>query len=169
MTLPARDSSRDFATVEMCRLVREVQRLALEHLAHQYHAYDGRSAQTMGDGTPRANGELTTLERHAIARMEISSTVDQIKDDMDALPVLLSSYLAFARKAQGFRAPTAEERGERRCCENQTGRDGVGEWGEPWCMDLPVKAGLCARTYMREWRWRKLNNLAPRDVQEGVT
>jgi hypothetical protein len=159
-----RDHSRDFATVEMTRLVREVQRQALEHLAHQYHSYDGRSAQTMGDGTPRAAGELTTLERHALARMEISATIDQIHDDMNALPIMLASYLAFARKAQGFRAPTAED--APRCSPN--GRDGYMEWMDPLCQDLATKSGLCGRCYMREYRWRSTHGLTPRDVQEGA-
>lgn len=40
------------------------------------------------------------------------------------------------------------------CKHNQTGREGVLEWGDPLCDRMPTKAGLCGAHYMRWYRHR---------------
>jgi hypothetical protein len=51
-----------------------------------------------------------------------------------------------------------------RCRDAQPGRDGVLDWGDPTCEELPVKAGTCSACYQRERRWRIGAGLAERDT-----
>ena len=55
------------------------------------------------------------------------------------------------------------------CSDNQHGREGVAEWGDPACMEIPAKSGLCTRDYQRERKWRTTVDLADRSEPSGQT
>lgn len=44
--------------------------------------------------------------------------------------------------------------GVKLCAENQQGREGSIEWGDPTCTELDTKAGLCSACYQAERKWR---------------
>lgn len=134
---------------------------ALAHIDRELHIVDGWPASTMSDGMPRGESPLTAVERHAEARMRLSGTRAQLVCDRDAILSLITSALHVCRDAVGMRAPMITAR----CRDNQTGRDGVIEWGDPTCEELPAKAGCCSACYQRERRWRLANALAPRKVE----
>jgi hypothetical protein len=85
-------------------------------------------------------------------------------DDRDAILSLIASALHVCRDAAGIRAPVVVAR----CNDNQVGRDGAIEWGDPTCVDIPVKAGCCSACYQRERRWRLANALAPREIEPAA-
>jgi hypothetical protein len=53
--------------------------------------------------------------------------------------------------------------GAKLCCENQQGRQGSIEWGDPTCTELPVQNGLCPRCYQNERRWRQQHEMPARE------
>jgi hypothetical protein len=48
------------------------------------------------------------------------------------------------------------------CSDNQHGREGVAEWGDPTCTALPVRSGMCWPCYQRERKHRAAAGLADR-------
>ena len=134
---------------------------ALAHLDRELHIVDGWPATTMSDGMPRGSAALTAVERGAEARVRLSGTRSTLIDDRDAIIALIASALHVCREAAGMRAPAVVAR----CKDNQVGRDGVIEWGDPTCEEIPAKAGCCAACYQRERRWRLARALAPREIE----
>jgi hypothetical protein len=135
--------------------------VALAHIDRELHIVDGWSGSTMSDGMPRGESPLTAVERHAEARLRLSGTRTQLLDDRDAILSLIASALHVCRDAAGMRSPVSVAR----CKDAQTGRDGLIEWGDTTCEEIPSKAGLCSACYQRERRWRLANALAPREIE----
>lgn len=138
---------------------------ALQHLTQERQQLDGWPTATMGDGTPRAGNSSTIPERQTEARTTIDTHINQIRDDITTIATIASSALDVCRQANSYRAPNPPRDQPTYCRDNQTRRDGTIEWGDPTCLNLPDKAGLCSACYLREWRWRKANNLGPRDIE----
>jgi hypothetical protein len=134
---------------------------ALAHIDRELHIIDGWSDSTMSDGMPRGESPLTAVERHAEARLRLSGTRAQLIDDRDAILSLIASALHVCRDAAGMRSPANVAR----CKDAQTGRDGLIEWGDPTCEEIPSKAGLCSACYQRERRYRLANGKAPREFE----
>lgn len=103
---------------------------------------------------------MTSVDRAVIARAELTSTLHQIEDDVRTLGVLISSALTVSRAALGQRAPriVVPE------CSRGVGREGVLEWGRPWCNAVPdeTRAGMCDECWQAEAAWRELHDLEPR-------
>ena len=140
---------------------------ALEHLIEE-RSHLGWPTTTMGDGGSRATSTDTRPERGASELLDINALIAQIQDDITTIASLASSALQVTRQAKGHRVPHNPQGIDPPvfCSANQMhGRQGAIEWGDPTCLNLPDKAGLCHACYLREWRWRKANNLGPRDIQ----
>ena len=138
--------------------------VALAHVDRELYVLDGWPASTMSDGMPRGEAALNAVERAADARLRLSTTRTTLIDDRDAILALIASALHVCRDAAGMRAPVDVAR----CNDNQVGREGTIEWGNPTCSEIPAKAGLCSACYQRERRWRLANALAPREIEAAA-
>lgn len=107
---------------------------------------------------------MTSVDRAVLARTQLMSTIAQIEDDTRTLAAITSSALRVARGALGQRAPRIEVPE----CNRGTGRDGVLEWGRPWCNAVPdeTRAGMCDDCWRAEAAWRELRGLEPRHRTE---
>ena len=76
-------------------------------------------------------------------REDLRDLIGAIEDHTNAL-VLLVARIRRVKHAHGVRL----------CNENQQGREGSIEWGDPTCSELPTQNGLCYSCYQRERRWR---------------
>jgi len=109
----------------------------------------------------RSTADLTSVERAADARWKMSGDLDDLRDMAATIVELINTMNTMADRALGTRAPAANVA---RCRDAQTGRDGVFEWGDTTCEELPVKVGVCSACYQRERRWRIGAGLAERDT-----
>jgi len=138
--------------------------IALAHVDRELNIIDGWPASTMSDGMPRGESTLTAVERAAEARVRLSGVRSTMLDDRDAILSLIASALHVCRDAAGMRAPVAVAR----CNDSQVGREGLIEWGNTTCVEIPTKAGLCSACYQRERRWCLANALAPREIEPAA-
>ncbi len=102
---------------------------------------------------------MTSVDRAAIDRAELRSTLETMRDDATTLASILHSALEVARRALGQRAPR-EVVPE---CSRGHGRPGVIEWGRPWCGNVPdeTRDGMCDECWAAEARWREERGLKP--------
>lgn len=132
---------------------------AVAVLRRELDVVDGYPAATMGDGTSPGHAELTSVERAADVRWMMSGNLDDLRHTADTVIELVNTLATLTNKALGTRAPAADVA---RCRDNQRGREGVIEWGDATCEDLPAKGKLCSACYHRERRWRIGNGLTER-------
>lgn len=143
---------------------------ALEHLINERNTI-GWPTTTLGDGGSRATTTDTRPERDSQQLLDLNALIDQITDDITTIAQLAASALDVTRQAKGHRVPRNPQGLEppTYCSQNQgQGRDGAIEWGDPTCLELPMKAGLCSACYQRERRWRLTHNLQPRDTEPAA-
>jgi hypothetical protein len=110
-----------------------------------------------------ATAELTSVERAADLRWTMTGDLDDLRDMAANIIELINTFQRQTDRALGVRAPVAT-----RCKDALHGRDGSLDWGDPTCEELPVKAGLCTACYHREYRWRRSNDLGPRETVEAA-
>jgi hypothetical protein len=103
---------------------------------------------------------VTSVEMAAIKVAHLTSEREDLRDLINTLEAHSHALVRFVHFHLGIPQPSAD--GEALCCDKQRGRDGVLDWGDPLCADLPVSRGLCARCYQREREWRKGHGLADR-------
>ena len=135
--------------------------VAIATLKRELDIVDGYPATTLGDGMSRSTADLTSVERAADARWKMSGNLDDLRDMAKTIVELVNTMATMTDRALGTRAPAADVA---RCRDAQPGRDGVLDWGDPTCEELPVKAGTCSACYQRERRWRIGAGLAERDT-----
>lgn len=135
--------------------------VAIATLRRELDIVDGYPATTLGDGMSRSTADLTSVERAADARWRMSGNLDDLRDMATTIVELVNTMNTMTDRALGTRAPAADVA---RCRDAQPGRDGVLDWGDPTCEELPVKAGTCSACYQRERRWRIGAGLAERDT-----
>ena len=135
--------------------------VAIATLRRELDIVDGYPATTLGDGMSRSTADLTSVERAADARWRMSGNLDDLRDMATTIVELVNTMNTMTDRALGTRAPAADVA---RCRDAQPGRDGVLDWGDPTCEELPAKAGTCSACYQRERRWRIGAGLAERDT-----
>jgi hypothetical protein len=101
---------------------------------------------TTGDGALRASDALALKE-------DLRDAITDIEKQIDALARLVVKIT---------NEPLPGLDGVALCSDGQHGREGVAEWGDPACMAIPAKSGLCTRDYQRERQWRVAADLADR-------
>jgi hypothetical protein len=136
--------------------------LALTHLNRERSICDGYP--TRGDGTGRGTADASTTEAEALASEHYTAKADLIRQTLDTITRNIELLGRVTQRSIGVRAPIAVPR----CRDNQMGRQGAIEWGDPTCENLPDKAGLCSACYQRERRWRQAHGLAPRDIEDAA-
>lgn len=134
-------------------------------LRRELDIVDGYASAVM---QPRvhATAELTSVERAAELRRSMSADLDDLREMIAAIVEMVTTLNRQTDRALGRRAPTAAD--VARCRDALHGRDGAVEWGDPTCEELPVKAGLCTACYHREYRWRRSNDLGPRETADAA-
>jgi hypothetical protein len=103
---------------------------------------------------------LTPTERDAIRASQLTASREDLRDLINTIEAHSHALVRFVHHHLGIPQPNAD--GEALCCDKQRGRDGVLDWGDPLCADLPVSRGLCARCYQREREWRKGHGMPDR-------
>lgn len=134
---------------------------AIAVLRRELDVVDGYPAKTMGDGTSPGHNDLTSVERAADARWQMSGALDDLRELTTSVIELVNTLNTLTNRALGTRAPAAEVA---RCRDHQRGREGVLDWGDATCEELPAKGKLCSACYHRERRWRIANGLTERDT-----
>lgn len=138
---------------------------AIAVLRRELDVVDGYASATMQPKVSAA-AELTSVERAADLRLMMSGDLDDLREMANAIAEMVGTLNRQTDRALGLRAPTAAD--VARCRDALHGRDGAVEWGDPTCEEIPVKAGLCTACYHREYRWRRGNDLGPRDTADAA-
>jgi hypothetical protein len=95
----------------------------------------------------------TTVEKTVIDGWHRAGLREDLRDLITAVEDQVTALVRLTRHILGEPLPNAE--GEALCADKQRGRDGVIEWGDATCTELPLAShGLCFRCYQRERRWR---------------
>lgn len=94
----------------------------------------------------------TTVEKTVIDGSHRAGLREDLRDQITAVEDQVTALVRLTRHILGEPLPNAE--GEPLCADKQRGREGVIEWGDPTCTELPIQGGLCFRCYQRERRWR---------------
>lgn len=95
----------------------------------------------------------TTVEKTVIDGGARSTMRQDLGDHIRAAEDAVSRLDKLTRRILGLPNPSAEQ--EPLCADKQMGREGVIEWGDPTCTELPLSNyGVCSRCYHRERRWR---------------
>jgi hypothetical protein len=113
---------------------------------------------------PRRNQPNDRTQRTAARLLAIAPRITELvehhRDELSTLGFPGSSGDPKVRGGKAALTPTERDaNGEALCCDKQRGRDGVLEWGDPLCADLPALHGLCSRCLKRETRWRSQHGL----------
>ena len=122
----------------------------------------------------RGSGTTSTTERNANESYRLGLLIEDLRDAIEGVEIAVAHLDRLSSEACRTRAfgPLLEveqpAEDAPRCRDNQHGRQGTIEWGRPDCLDLPVKAGLCAACYAREYRWRKAHDLPAREIEEAA-
>jgi hypothetical protein len=132
---------------------------AVATLRREIDVVDGYPSSTLGDGMSRSTSELTAVERAADIRWRMSGDLDDLRHMAATIIELVNTMNTMTGKALGTRAPAADVA---RCRDAQAGRDGVIDWGDATCEELPAKGALCVACYHRERRWRIGSGLTER-------
>lgn len=125
---------------------------ALEHIQRELSIIDGfpeRGEQV----AVRASAELTTVERAAEARWQLTDAREQLRDQKATVLREIRDLNEYINLVMRLRVPkqvTKPDAKDGLCCSNQAGRHGVIEWGDPLCTRNPTKSGLCEPHY-RKW------------------
>ena len=109
---------------------------------------EGRTGGGHSDPTLRA-----VMERDRVDYLE-----GCIDDALASIHVGINLLDTYCRDALGYRREVEPERARQSmCCDNQQGKHGVDEWGDPLCPMPSVKQGLCQSHY-DAWRYRRIRD-----------
>ncbi len=150
---------------------------AVYHLHHAEEDIDGLPTRTLADGMPHGATEDTSVERAALARYEVRSRREQVRDDLTALVDIARSFgrvidttiQMFAPRPEAPRCDGREFSGAALAYVPHS-RDPGNGWRDPSCKAFADASGLCPACRARERRWRAENGLPPRaaSVAAGV-
>jgi hypothetical protein len=105
-------------------------------------------------------GDEGPVSRDALRIVELTGWREDIRDGIDDLERKVTDFVRLLAQVRGV----DYAHGVKLCSENQQGRQGSIEWGDPTCTELPTKHGLCAPCYLRERGWRIRNELPTSEV-----
>lgn len=111
-----------------------------------YPSSSSRGANFLATDSDPVGGDASRIAELTAWREDLRDAITDLGDRVDAL-IRLVKRMRNVDWAHGVKL----------CAENQQGREGSIEWGDPTCTALPVARGLCAADYQRERRWRRDN------------
>jgi hypothetical protein len=136
---------------------------ALEHIGRELSVLDGWPER--GDSVPvSASAELTSVERAANARFELTGAREDLRDKLDDAMAAIDSLqwhvqlilrMRVPRDVKGIAKPSTL------CRDGITDatRAGSLEWHDPTCMMPAVKKGLCQIHYDARRYWCKTHGV----------
>lgn len=129
---------------------------ALAHIIQELSILDGFPER--GDTVQvTASSELTSVERTADARWQLTNAREDIRDAKARVLKEITELNHLCNLVIAMRAPKVVVKPEDKlkgcCCAGQKGLDGVIEWGDPLCVMPAVKKGMCQSHYFRYYRW----------------
>lgn len=131
---------------------------AIEHIREELSAIGYPSN---GGGPKVSGGEPgNAVEMQAVKAARYSAQREDLRDQITACEDHVSALVRLVKHILGETMPNAD--GEALCADKQRGRDGVIDWGDPTCTELPTQGGLCFRCYQAERRWRSRTGLPDR-------
>lgn len=116
----------------------------------------------VGESAGRSTNTTSTTERNAEEGQRLSLLIDNLYDAIDGLEIAHKHLLHLAEegvKTRAFSAPPEPPVEQVVCRDNQHGKAGVIEWGDPLCLVAPIKGGMCNKHYMAWYRFRKEHNI----------
>jgi hypothetical protein len=176
VTPPRRNQPNDRTQRTAARLLAIAPRIT--ELVEHYHqelgalGYPASSSREKVRGGQRTiavkhwdNGEeetdhvpVTSVEVDGIRASQLTASREDLRDLINTIEAHSHALVRFVHYHLGIPQPNAD--GEALCCDRQRGRDGVLDWGDPLCNDLPLERhGLCPRCLKRESRWRANHGL----------
>jgi hypothetical protein len=107
---------------------------------------------------------LTSVERAAEEALRIQRWYEDVVAAQKLIAFTVSDLLRNCEHLLGMRvsAPRCDATGR----EGATIPRGDGGWSDLTCEQAAEKSGLCDACYMREYRWRKVNDMPTRDRTE---
>lgn len=133
---------------------------ALDHIRRELTLLDGYST-----GSPevavQSTAELTPVEAVADARLTLTTTEQQIRNDLNELVIGVHDLHRLCIQAIAMRQPRNVRKPDEAqlCAHGQRGKEGALEWGDPLCVLPAVKGGMCQAHYYRWYRHRVDNNI----------
>jgi hypothetical protein len=134
-----------------------------EALHERMSYYDGFPHDLSASDMPKPKGVPTSVvEAQATGELlELSKVERTAAGHVTDLAFATYELLRLAN----VHVPTAHA--EAPVCAS-TGREGAIEWCDPTCADYATKAGLCAKCYQREYRWRQARGKSSRGVEPAA-
>lgn len=138
---------------------------AVHHLREQLDAIGYPSTARSGpaklhDLPDPANPDADTTGDGACHAYELASMKEDLRDAITDIEKRINALARLVVAITNEPLPGLD--GVALCSDNQHGREGVAEWGDPACTSIPAKSGLCTRDYQRERQWRVAADLADR-------
>lgn len=130
--------------------------LALTEIADELSMLGYPGASSQGVREPSDEGPVS---RDALRIVELTAWREDIRDAIDDMEARANALVRLLARVRGVNYA----HGVKLCSENQQGRDGSIEWGDPTCTELPTKNGLCPACYQAERRYR-----ADHDLPTGI-
>jgi hypothetical protein len=139
--------------------------VAVSHLFEQLDAIGYPSTARQGptklhDLPDPANPDLDTTGDSALHAYELGKMKEDLRDAIGDIEKRINALARLVVKITNDPLPGLD--GVALCSDGQHGREGVEVWGDPACMAIPAKSGLCTRDYQRERQWRVTADLADR-------
>jgi len=158
---------------------------ALEHIGDELRTVDGYGARG-GDGVNVSGGgprimvradddtphdelfPVTGVEAAMFARHALTSTREQIRDDIDALETMVRDLNAMLQRTLGDRVPRsivtlcdAKAKGYdgHQLAWVRYSRDPNNGWADATCREAAGRSGLCPACLVRANRWRGVHGL----------
>jgi hypothetical protein len=105
------------------------------------------SSSSRGVGMTNTEGPVS---RDALRIQELTDWREETRDAIADVEEQVDWLIRILGRVRNVR----HAHGVRLCAENQQGRAGSIDWGDPTCTEIPTKGGLCSGCYQRERRWR---------------
>lgn len=118
-----------------------------------------------GETNGRSTSETSTTERNANEAYRLGLMIEDIRDAIAGAEIAvkhLDDLTMQACKTRAFNTPVHRDDEPPKvtlCRDQQHGRAGAIEWGDPLCLHSPVKSGLCGAHYMQWYRYRKAHGV----------
>lgn len=131
---------------------------ALTNAAREIHVLDSTPTYSGGGGSRGGNTISDPTGDATVARTNIDRDVTVINDLMRSL-IETNHELIVAANRLATRNQAPQKNQQQLCRDNQTGKAGTIQWGDPLCPLPSTKSGLCSKHYMAWWRYRTAHGI----------
>ena len=162
--------SRDTRNQRAVTLAHRLENIIANNITNGVRQLEGErinatNGPARGDTDGRSNSTTSTTERNASESYRLGLLIEDLRDALNGAEIAVAHLDQLARQACTTRAFGIPGQGDDEppkiplCRDQQFGRVGVIEWGDPLCILSPVKAGLCRAHYQAWYRYRKAHGV----------